>query len=108
MVPARSLGLAPRSIQKALAQMVPSGAVQVRIEARRKSYSLAPGILDPLLETREPMLLASQWRRVMRAIAPDLAEAGMAGGLRSERSYPGEQYDDVFVEDVDRILAAAF
>jgi hypothetical protein len=134
---ARSLGLAPRSIQKALAEMVLSGAIQVRTEARRKSYSLAPGILDallrpqgptpwrssaplfracevlwaavsdPQLETREPMLLASQWRRVMRAIAPDLAEAGMLAGVRSDRSYPGAQYADVFVEDVDRILAAA-
>ncbi len=133
---ARSLAMAPRSIQKALAEMAQSGVVQVRLEARRKSYSLAPRILDPLLrpegptpwrisaplfracevlwemanypglETFEPALLASQWRRVMREIAPDLAEAGLAAGLRSASSYPGEEYADVFVEDVDRVLSA--
>lgn len=133
---AKSLAMAPRSIQKALAEMVQSGIVQVRVEARRKYYSLAPRILDPLLRPEgptqwrnsaplfracevlweavrdpglvvfEPALLASQWRRVMREIAPDLAEAGLAAGLRSAPSYPGEEYGDVFVEDVEGVLGA--
>ena len=133
---ATSLAMAPRSIQKALAEMAQSGVVQVRTEARRKSYSLAPGILDSLLRPEgptpwrssgplfhtcevlwetvsdpgldgfEPLLLASQWRRVRQEIAPDLAEVGLGAALRSASSYPGEEYADVFVEDVEKVLGA--
>lgn len=131
---ARPLAMAPRSIQKALAEMTRSGIVQVRTQARRKTYSLVPQTLDSLLrpegptpwrhsaplfracetlwqtacdpglETSDAALLASQWRRVMREVATQLAEAGMGARLRAAASHPGEEYADVFIEDVERIL----
>lgn len=132
---ARLVGLAPRTTQNLLADMARSGAVQARTSARAKYYALVPGPLDellrpdgrtpwqnsvPLFQTLEalwlgladsvglslaPPLLASQWRRTARLVAPLLGDAGLGQPLRDEASFVGEAYHDVYVEDMMRLLA---
>lgn len=132
---ARLVGQAPRTIQNALAEMVRSGVVQVRTRGREKVYALVPGMLDQLLRpdgrtpwmnsvslfraletlwlglsdprrrNLDPLLLASEWRRLAREIRPLLGEAGLGQPLREESSFPGDEYHDVFIEDILRILA---
>ncbi len=131
---ARLVGLAPRTTQDLLADMARSGAVQVRTSARAKYYALVPGPLDELLRPqgrtpwrnsvplfqaleavwlgladtagrgRAPALLASQWRRTARFVAPLLGDAGLGQPLRDEASFLGEAYHDVYVEDVRQLL----
>jgi len=132
---ARLVGQAPRTTQDLLADMVRSGAVQVRTSARTKNYALVPGVLDGLLRPcgRTPWansmplfqaleivwlglmdpreqelaapLLASQWRRTARLIRPLLGDAGLGQPLRDEASFVGEAYHDVYIADITRILA---
>lgn len=132
---ARLVGQAPRTTQDLLAEMVHSGAVQVRTSARAKYYALVPGVLDSLLrpDGRTPWvnsvplfkaleivwlglvdpgerdlatpLLASQWRRTARLIKPLLGDAGLGQPLRDDASFRGEAYYDVYVADISRILA---
>lgn len=131
---ARLVGLSPRTTQDLLAEMARSGVVQVRTSARAKYYALAPGPLDgllrpdgptpwlnavPLFRALEavwleladsvgrdlpPPLLASQWRRTARQVAPLLGDGGLGQPLRDESSFPGEAYFDVYVTDVLRML----
>jgi hypothetical protein len=132
---AKLVGQAPRTTQALLADMVRSGAVQVRTSARAKNYALVPGALDgllrpggrtpwvnsvPLFQALEtvwlglvdpgerdlaPPLLASQWRRTARLIRPLLGDAGLGQPLRNEASFLGEAYYDVYIADITRILA---
>lgn len=132
---ARLVGLAPRTTQDLLADMARSGAVQVRTSARAKYYALVPGPLDellrpngrtpwlnsvPLFQALEavwlglatsvgrglaPPLLASQWRRTARLVAPLLGDAGLGQPLRDEASFAGDAYHDVYMEDVATLLA---
>jgi hypothetical protein len=132
---ARLVGQAPRTTQDLLADMVRSGAVQVRTSARTKNYALVPGVLDGLLRPggRTPWvnsvplfqaleivwlglmdpreqdlaapLLASQWRRTARLIRPLLGDAGLGQPMRDEASFVGEAYYDVHIADITRILA---
>jgi hypothetical protein len=131
---ARLIGLAPRTIQNLLAEMVRSGAVQVRTRAREKIYALAPGYLDALLrpqgrtpwlnsvplfralgilwlglsdpsqEHLNPLLLSSEWRRLAREIGPLLGDAGLGQPLRDDSSFVGEAYYECFVEDTLKFL----
>ena len=131
---ARLIGQAPRTIQNLLAEMVRSGAVQVRTSAREKIYALAPGYLDALLRPEgrtpwlnsvplfraleglwlglsdpnqqhlDPMLLASEWRRLAREMRPMLGDAGLGQPLRDDSSFVGENYYEVFVEDILKLL----
>ena len=132
---ARLIGQSPRTTQNLLAGMVRSGAVQVRTRARVKFYSLSPGALDDLLRLEGPtpwlnsvplfraleilwlglsdprrqeldkLMLASEWRRLARKLRPLLGDAGMGQILRDESLFKGERYYDVFVEDINRIVA---
>lgn len=132
---ARLVGQVPRTTQDRLAEMVRSGAVQVRTSARAKHYALVPRVLDGLLRPggRTPWvnsvplfkaleivwlglmdpeeqdlaapLLASQWRRTARVIRPLLGDAGLGQPLRDDASFVGEAYHDVYVTDISRILA---
>lgn len=131
---ARRVGLSPRTTQDLLADMARSGAVQVRTSARAKYYALVPGPLDgllrpdgrtpwmnavPLFQALEvvwlglaesvgrnpaPSLLASQWRRTARLVAPLLGDSGLGQPLRDESAFVGEEYHDVYVADVLRLL----
>lgn len=132
---ARLIGQAPRTTQNLLAGMVHSGAVQVRTRAREKFYSLSRDTLDNLLRPEGPtpwvnsvplfraleilwiglsdpkrqvldsLMLASECRRLARKMTPLLGDAGMGQPLREDMSFKGEEYYDVFVEDINRILA---
>lgn len=132
---ARFVGQAPRTTQALLAEMVRSGAVQVRTSARAKNYALVPGVLDgllrpggrtpwvnsvPLFQALEtvwlglvdpgerdlaPPLLASQWRRTAKVIRPRLGDAGLGQPLRDDASFMGEAYFEVYMADISRILA---
>lgn len=127
-------GQGQRSTQNTLAEMVRSGAVQVRSSAREKYYALAPDTLDKLLrptgrtpwvssvplfraleilwialtdpkrQALDSMMLASEWRRLTKEIKPLLAAAGMGQPLREAASFPGEKYFDVFMEDMTQLL----
>lgn len=132
---AQSIGLAPRTTQALLAGMARSGAVQARTSARAKYYALVPGVLDDLLRPQgptpwrhsvplfralesvwlglsnpqerdlAPALLASQWRRTARRIAPLLGDSGLGQPLRDDGAFPGEAYFAVYQEDIGRLLA---
>lgn len=131
---ARLIGQNPRSTQNVLAEMLLSGVVQVRTSAREKVYSLAPGILDQLLrpegftpwqnsvplfraleilwlgltdpkrQNLDPLMLASEWRRLTGELKVLLGDAGMGQPLRESSSYPGEKYYEIFQEDVVKVL----
>lgn len=131
---AKLTGQAPRTIQNLLAEMARSGLVQVRTSNREKLYALAPGILDGLLRPDgmtpwrnsvplfraldrlwaglsdprqcdlEPILLASEWRRLALEIRPLLGDAGLGQPLRDGSAYIGEEYYEVFREDIIRII----
>ena len=62
------------------------------------------GLTDPRLAQLERPVVASQARRLMQAIRPLLAEAGVGQVVRDDAGYPGEQYLDVFVEDLTAVL----
>jgi len=131
---ARLIGQNARATQNALAEMVRSGVVQVRSDAREKYYALAPQTLDPLLrphgftpwvrsvplfraleilwlgvsdpkrQVLDQLLLASEYRRLAQKIGPLLGDAGMGQPLREAQLFKGEKYYEVFTEDVIRML----
>lgn len=132
---AKLIGQNPRSTQKVLAEMVCSGVVQVRTSAREKIYSLSPGVLDRLLrpegitpwlnsvplfralemlwlglsdpkrQTLDPLMLASEWRRLAKEMKALFGDAGMGQPLRETRLFAGEKYFGVFQDDVRKVLA---
>lgn len=131
---AKLLGQGPRSTQNLLAEMVHSGAVQVRTSAREKKYALAPEVLDkllrpqgstpwvnsvplfraleilwlgvtnPRLQSLDPLMLASEWRRITKQIRPLLGDAGKGQPLRDEVLFAGEKYYGIFIEDILHML----
>jgi len=131
---AKLIGQNPRSTQNALAEMVRSGVVQVRTSAREKIYSLSMGTLDALLrpngftpwmssvplfraleilwlgvsdpkrQALDPLMLASEWRRMAEEIRVLLGDAGMGQPLRESNSFAGEKYYDVFQDDIRKVL----
>jgi hypothetical protein len=114
--------------------MVHSGVVQVRTNTREKIYSLSPGVLDQLLRPKgftpwrnsaplfraleiiwlgisdhklqalDPLMLASEWRRLTNDIKALLGDAGMGQPLRDNSSFPGEKYYEIFRVDVGNLL----
>ncbi|AJF06039.1 helix-turn-helix domain-containing protein [Geoalkalibacter subterraneus] len=130
---AKVTGFGPRSTQNILAEMVHSGAIQVRSDAREKFYALTPGILDQLLRpqgptpwvksialfraleilwieisnpgliNQEPLVLASQWRVTAKKIKPLLGDAGFGQPLR-EGAYTGEKYHQIFADDIVQVI----
>jgi len=132
---ARLTGQNPRSTQNVLAEMVHSGVVQVRTRAREKIYSLSRGTLDALLRPNgltpwqnsvplfraleilwlgvtdpkrqglDPLLLASEWRRLANEIRALLGDAGMGQPLRESSLFAGEKYYAVFQEDIREFIA---
>lgn len=131
---AKLIGQNPRSTQNLLAEMVHSGVVQVRTSAREKIYSLSAGALDALLrpdgltawqnsvplfraleilwlgvsdpkrQKLGPLMLASEWRRLVKEIRVFLGDAGMGQPLRENSSFAGEKYYGIFQEDVRKVL----
>lgn len=131
---ARLIRQNPRSTQNVLAEMVHSGVVQVRTSAREKRYSLTLvtldallrpegltpwvnsvplfraletlwlGVSDPKRQALDPLMLASEWRRLAEEMRVLLGDAGMGQPLRESSSYAGEKYYEVFQEDVRKVL----
>lgn len=134
---ARLIGQSPRTLQSVLADMVRSGVVQLRPGTREKNYALVPGPLDPLLRPGGPtpwmnsvplfaafekiwlgisdprcdeldtLTLASQWRRLAMEVSPHFGLAGWGQPLSHTAKLQGEQYCQVFVDDVLGLLARA-
>ena len=131
---AKLLGQNPRSTQNTLTEMARSGVVQVRSSAREKIYALSPGFLDVLLrpegwtpwvnsaplfraleilwlgvtnvklQSLDPLMLASEWRRIATQVKPLLGNAGRGQPLRDDSSFVGEEYYKVFIGDIIHIV----
>jgi hypothetical protein len=63
------------------------------------------GVIDPKRQDLEPLLLASEMRRLAREMRPLLGEAGWGQSLRDDKAFQGEEYLEVFYQDVTGILA---
>ena len=62
------------------------------------------GLIDPKRQNLDPLLLASEFRRLTMEMRPLLGEAGWGMNLRSEGTYKGEEYANVFVQDMTSLL----
>ncbi len=62
------------------------------------------GVIDPKLEDMDPLLLASELRRLSREMRPLLADANWGSKLDDDSRYHGEEYAEIFVRDVTAIL----
>lgn len=62
------------------------------------------GLIDPKRQDLDPLLLASELRRLTIAMRPLLGEAGWGMHLRNESAYRGEEYGAVFVQDITALL----
>jgi hypothetical protein len=62
------------------------------------------GLTDPKRQNLDPLLLASELRRLTIAMRPLLGEAGWGMHLRSEGAYKGEDYCAVFMQDMTALL----
>jgi len=62
------------------------------------------GLVDPRRENLEPLLLASEFRRLAIDMRPLLGESGLAMTLRNENSYLGEEYAKIFIQDILALL----
>ena len=63
------------------------------------------GLSDPKRQDLDQLMLASEWRRLARDMRHLLGDAGMGQSLRDDSLFKGEKYYDIFVEDIDRIIA---
>lgn len=62
------------------------------------------GVIDPKRQDMDPLLLASELRRLSREMRPLLAQAGWGSQLNDDNLYHGEEYADIFMRDVKVIL----
>jgi len=62
------------------------------------------GLIEPKRQNLDPLLLASEFRRLAIAMRPLLGEAGWGMHLRNESAYRGEEYGIVFVQDTTALL----
>ena len=62
------------------------------------------GLIDPKRQDLDPLLLASEFRRLAIDMRPLLGEAGLAMHLRGESAFRGEEYGEAFVQDMTTLL----
>jgi len=62
------------------------------------------GLINPKRQDLDPLLLASELRRLTIAMRPLLGEAGWGMHLRNENAYRGEEYGAVFAQDITALL----
>lgn len=62
------------------------------------------GLIEPKRQNLDPLLLASELRRLAIAMRPLLGEAGWGMHLRNENAYLGEEYGFIFVQDITALL----
>jgi hypothetical protein len=70
----------------------------------RALESLWLGLNDPKRQGLDTLLLSSEMRRLAREIRPLLGEAGWGQCLRDDKVYGGEEYTEVFFQDVKDLL----
>jgi len=61
-------------------------------------------LIDPKRQDLEPLLLASEMRRLVREMRPLLGEAGWGQSLLDDKPFLGEEYFEVFYQDVMGML----
>ncbi len=61
-------------------------------------------LTDPRQQNLDELMLASEWRRLSRKMRPLLGDAGWGQALRDDGQFKGEEYAEVFVEDVMTLL----
>lgn len=62
------------------------------------------GVIDPKRQEIDPLLLASELRRLSKEMRPLLAQAGSGSQLNDDSLYYGAEYAAVFTRDVTLIL----
>ncbi|CAH2032188.1 hypothetical protein [Trichlorobacter ammonificans] len=62
------------------------------------------GLIAPKRQKLDPLLLASELRRLTSAMRPLLGEAGWGMHLQNEKAYRGEEYSVVFMQDIKALL----
>jgi hypothetical protein len=62
------------------------------------------GVIDPKRQDMDPLLLASELRRLSKEMRPLLAQAGWGSQLSDESLYHGAEYAAVFMKDIRLIL----
>ena len=62
------------------------------------------GLIEPKRQDLEPLLLSSELRRLGRDMRPLLGESGWGMHLRDDNAYRGENYSEIFSQDVKEIL----
>jgi len=62
------------------------------------------GVADPKRQNLDELMLASEWRRLAREMRPLLGDAGWGQPLRDDSLFKGEQYVEVFRDDVMSLL----
>jgi hypothetical protein len=62
------------------------------------------GLVDPKRQDLDPLMLASEFRRMAIEMRPLLGEAGWGMQLRDEKIYRGEEYGTVFIQDISDLL----
>jgi hypothetical protein len=62
------------------------------------------GVIDPKRQEMDPLLLASELRRLSKEMEPLLAQAGLGSQLNDDTLYRGAEYAAVFMRDVTLIL----
>ena len=62
------------------------------------------GLINPKRQNLDPLLLASEFRRLTMDMRPLLGEAGWAMHLRNESTYKGVEYGNVFIQDMTALL----
>lgn len=59
---------------------------------------------QPELSTLDPLLQSSELRKLMREVKPDIQRAGFARVLSDDSAYPGEEYTNIFLSDINRAI----
>jgi hypothetical protein len=62
------------------------------------------GLIDPKWQDLDLLLLASELRRLVRKMKPFLGEAGWEQYLRDDKAFIGEEYAEVFFQDMEEML----
>jgi hypothetical protein len=62
------------------------------------------GVSDPKRQALDPLMLASEWRRIAEEIRVLLGDAGMGQPLREASSFAGAKYYEVFQEDIRKFI----
>lgn len=130
---ARLTGYERRTIQSILLEMSKSGILDCHSGGKEKYYRLRPGILDSLLPasykwinwppvlkgleilinglqssipTHNPLILSSELRRYAQESSGYFNESPGSIFLSDSSKHPGEDYINIFIDDINRIISS--